>query len=330
MRLGFKVANVDAGCGIMLGGITRGLTELGHQVVPWTLGVSCDHVLVFNVSSHINHYNWDDIEQLEGCKFAFIDTAEYGWWTHYDYHKDMYYSAFAPLAIKAKPPVQLKLLEFLKGKSYPYFLREMYKGFDYPENYHPIDYPLYYHSRSDIQPTTFEEYKNRNWDVYIAWGHSHQTRVHITEMIKKLPFKIFAFCDSNAKLNQFEYFKGLQNAKISVSYDGYGSGSFRETEVLSRCVLFRNVQCVRRPNPLTNGVNFVEYTVEEKLGDDKYPIYVNTDVGELITQHLSNLENLYNIYREGYKHCTEWLSEKGMAQYILETTQKHDWTVVTK
>lgn len=329
-KIAYFMAKPDGGCGVVPGGLTRGLSELGHQTYHFNPGDSYDYVFLFNVSAHIQYWDWIGLEQLNGYKFCFIDMAEYGWWTHYDYYKDKYYSAFAPLAIKAKHLNQVKLLEFLRGKSYPYFLREMYKGVEYHKNYHPIDYPLYFYSVSKKQPISFEEFKNRHWDIFVAWGHNHQTRVGISEKIRAIGgYKTHVLCNSDAKIPQFEYFSHLENAKLSISYDGYGSGSFRETEVLCRCVLFRNEQCVIRPYPLTDGVNFIEYKTDEILGDDKYPIYKNTNVDELMREGLKKPEELYQIYVNGYKHCMDYYTERAVANRILGILSKHDWGEVT-
>ena len=98
---------------------------------------------------------------------------------------------------------------------------------------------------------------------------------------------------------------------------------------MSRCALFRNKQVVQRPNPLTDGINFIEYETEEEIVDG-YPVFKGTNVDELMTKYLSgNLEDLYNIYVNGYNHCMNYFTEAAVAKYVLDVIQKHDWNEKT-
>ncbi len=149
------------GGGIMEGSLIRGFNELGIQLYKYSPTESYDVVLIFNVATHNVQYSFDGIEEIDG-HFAFIDTAEYGWWTHYRYYAKFYHSAFAPSAIKSRyTPAHLQLINFLRGKSFPYFLREYYDNVNYGKNYHPIDYPLYYLSVPKEGIDTFENFKSR-------------------------------------------------------------------------------------------------------------------------------------------------------------------------
>lgn len=328
MKIGYFGEKFHGG-GLIFGGLYRGFLELGIQLIPYQPGGHYDFTLLFHSAPHIPIMNFDGIENITG-KFAFVDCSEYGWWTHNDYWRDKCYSAFAPKSIEYKPKEQQRILNFLRGKSYPFFIREYYKKVQYHQNYHPIDYPLYYASAPQKIPTTFEEYANRAYDLYIFWGHSHPSRTKITEELNKLPFKISAGCDSDAKINQLQYFDNISNAKMSLTYDGYGSGGFRETEVLSRTLLLKNNNGANvQRDPLTNGVNFIEYQVKEDFDSAGYPTFNSTSIGDIISERLQNLEQSYEIYKNGYNHCMTYFTERATAQYILNTIKKHDWNIIT-
>lgn len=311
---------------VIFGGMQRGFEQLGYPLHQFKPGGSYDYVLLFNCADHKTLCNFEGIDDITG-KFGFIDTSEYGWQTHYEYYKDKLYSAFAPLTIGMKPDGHKKLINFLRNKSYPYFLREYYKGVNYHKNYHPIDYPLYWASVCKKGLSSFEEYKNRPMDLYVAWGESHQTRKNITAILEKLPLKMHV--SVGPKIPPQQYFMNLESARMSVSYDGYGYGSFRETELLSRLTYFRNRQIVHQHHPLTDGLNFVEYTTEEILDDNHYPEFIDSNIGDIIMDHADNIDLMYEMYVSGYRHCLDNFTEMAVAKYILKTLRNHNWNEIT-
>jgi hypothetical protein len=301
-------------------------------------GEAYDFVLLFNISSHSARYDFSDVGELKGYKFCFIDSSEYGWWTHYSHYKELFGTSFTAGSMAAKPFCQQVLKQFLDGKSYPYIVREFYKGIDYPNSYHPIDYPLYGVNTPIPPMATFEEYCARPNDVYVGWGESHPSRKDLARVVSKLPLKVVV--NSGNKLPQNEYFTNMLNARMTVAYDGYGSGSFREKEALARTMLFRNNMAIIQNAPLTSGQNFVEYQVQEKLVDwdkdskysapyknfrDKHPVFESTNLGSIMLEWIQDLEGMYRVYEGGYKHLMENFTEKAVAQYVLDILEGHDW-----
>lgn len=334
MKLGYFYPK-PCGAGIIASSLQKGFADVGSSLQPYNPSSSYDYVLLFNCADHRTDYNFDGINSIKH-KFAFIDTSEYGWWTHHDSYKDRYYNAFAPSTVLAKPNAQQQLISFLKGKSYPYFIREYYKGVNYHKNYHPIDYPLHT-AHIPIPPlSSFEDYKNRPLDVYISWGPSHMSRASITEVVDKLPLR--KEVSYRTKVAQQTYFNKLSSAKLSVSYDGYGSGSFRETEALCRTTLLRNsnMTMVQR-DPIIHLRHFIEYGVEEARINwdrtegitDTQPRFTSTDISDIIMEYIKDTDLLYEIYRNGYNHCVTNFTEKATAQYIINILQSHNWGEIT-
>lgn len=285
-----------------------------------------DLVLIFNQCAHTTNYEYKNLEQVvkKYPKIAFIDTAEYGPTKRSpDVIKD-YYSTFAPGAMThdtKNHEQQKRLFNCLNGKSFPYFLREFHKSFNFPKSYHPIDYPLYKHSECHSKPDE-NEYLARELELFVSWGLSNETRVEITKQLRechrKCEIHVLEEVTANGitpRMAQAKYFNRTKSAKVSVSYDGYGSSSFREMEILCRCMLLKGEMTIKQRDPLINGVHFIEYNL--------------SNLKELLNYYLDNPKEAFQIYKRGYEHSFAHYTEEATADYILKTVAKHDWSKPT-
>jgi hypothetical protein len=218
------------------------------------------------------------------------------------------------------------LQSFLEGKSFPYFLREFSKYVIYPIGYHPIDYPLYHYSECPVLPNR-EEYLSRQLDLFCSWGASHPWRLNLTGAMRSCPIKSEILVleeNGTPRMPQKEYFERTRAARTSVSFDGYGSSSFRLTEVLVRCLLLVGPLAIVRHAPLVNGVHCVEYSIETD-GET----FLNTDICTRLRAALDDPEGSYRMHEAGYHHCMAHYTERATAQYVLDTIEKHDWSTPT-
>lgn len=321
MRIGFLTSN--QGGSPLVVGLERGLQQLGHEVVNYRKDHSVELVLLFNQCSHTTEYSYPDFP--ENVKFAFVDCAEYGYFKRLPETIGQYAHAFTAgsMAHDTKNHVeQTRLKDFLTGKSYPYFLREFSKYVAYPGNYHPIDYPLYHYSECPILPNR-EEYLSRKLDLFCSWGASHPWRMNLTGAMRSCSMnsEILVLEENGTpRMPQAQYFERTRAAKMSVSFDGYGSSSFRLTEVLVRCLLLVGPLSIVRYAPLVDGVHCVEYHIENE-GEQ----FLYTDICNKLHDALSDPERSYTIHEAGYRHCMEYYTEKATAQYVLDTIDRHDW-----
>lgn len=326
MRIGFLLST--QGGSPLVVGLENGLKQLGHEVVNYRRDHSAELVLIFNQCSHVTEYSYPEFP--DKVPVAFVDCAEYG------YHRRLpeviagYRHAFAPAAMTHDTKnhgEQTRLKEFLSGRSYPYFLREFSRYVTYPDNFHPIDYPLYCHSECPILPER-EEYLKRTLDLFCSWGASHPWRMNLTGAMRgcNLNAEILVLEENGTpRMPQKQYFERTRAAKTSVSFDGYGSSSFRLTEVLARCLLIQGPLSIFRHAPLIDGVHCIEYGIEND-GET----FVSTDICAKIREALDDPERSYRIYESGYHHCLQFYTEKATAQYVLETIEKHDWSKATE
>lgn len=339
MRIGILLSTL--GGSPLQVGLERGLLALGHRVEAYHEGRGgYDLLLVFNQTAHTTQYHYPMFPVNPG-PVAFIDTAEFGYFTRLPDRYRRYANTFAPAAMAhdtKNKREQERLRGFLEGRSFPYFLREFHKCIDWPAGYHPIDYPLYLYSEEPRLPDR-EEYLKRDLDLFVSWGASHPWRLHITEALRRAntkceiqvigesltPQQGRAEVERGAcvvqRMPQPLYFERTRAAKCSVSFDGYGSGSFRVTEVLVRTLLLQGPLSIHRYAPLVDGVHCREYRVESD-GET----FVGTDVAQVLRRALDDPEGSYAMYEAGYAHCLTHYTERATAQYVLDVAERHDWT----
>lgn len=331
MRIGIFLSSL--GGSPLQGGIERGLAELGHEVCCYSPGATYDLLLIFNQCAHVTNYEYPPFPTYENkTPVAFVDSAEYGWTKRQPHTIEDYWNAFAPGSLShdtKNSHEQKRLHTFIAGRSFPYFIREYDKRIDFPAAYHPIDYPLYYQS-VEVRPPNREEYLRRAMDLYVSWGASHPWRLPLTDELRAVSCRSdINVIEQNGheRTPQFGpdgYFEKMRGAKCSVSFDGYGSGSFRITEALVRCVLLQGPMTMRTREPLIDGQTCVEYRVAG-WGME----FGSTDIAEKLKEVLADPERSYRIYEAGYNHCNEQYSERATAQYVLNTVRAHDYSRAT-
>ncbi len=344
MRIGILLSSL--GGSPLQGGIERGLAGLGHCVEPYNRRDKYDLVIVFQQVSHTPAYEFPKHFPPDDQPIAFIDSSEHGYFSRLSDRCRNYSHSFAPWAMQQAQKnyhEQIRLKSFLEGKSFPYFLRELHKDIEYPAGYHPIDYPLYHLSACDMRPNR-EEYLARQLELFCSWGESHPFRVHLTEAMRNAHVKAdITVIDRGKKasedrsrgvwltesgevcfLDQATYFNRMRSAKCSVSYDGYGSGSFRMTEILVRTCLLQGPLAIRTRARLVDGETCRSYTVNHTN-----EIYEGTNLPDVLRRTLECPEESFEIYERGFEHCQTHLTERATAQYVLDVVAAHDWSKVT-
>lgn len=314
-------------------GLERGLRELGHRVEPYRPASGYDLILVLNQCAHCS-YAYPDFPK-DSAPIAFIDSAEYGFSKRHPGVAHSYQNAFSEGSLShdtKSRSEQLKLKTFLAGKSFPYFIREYFKFLDFPASYHPIDYPLYLNSVCPTAPN-LDEYVNRQMDLFLSWGISHPWRKNLTEILRACPIRsqVLALEENGTpRMPQHEMFARTRAARCSVSFDGYGSSSFRLTEVIVRTLLLRGPLFIKLREDLTDGVNCVEYNVDgDRAALERCEGFVSSDIAAKLRWALEDPERAFRIYERGFHHCMQHWTEKATAAYVLKTVEAHDWKAPT-
>lgn len=329
MKLAFLLSNT--GGSPLQVGLERGLTSLGHQV-SYNPNDGCDLIVPFAQCSH-SKYIYPEMPKCQ-TPIAFVDSAEFGFHNHHEGVAKNFANFFAVGSLKHDTKVEaetLRLKRYLEGRSFPYFLREFFKSIPYPPSYHPIDYPLYLHSTCPARPS-LDDYVKRSRDLFVSWGLSHPWRRNLTDLLRTLPnSEVLALGENGTeRMPQQEMFARTRAAKASVSFDGYGSSSFRLTEVLCRTVLLRGPLSIRLRDDLTDGLNCVEYGV---TGDHSALVrcegFESSDICDKVRWVLEDPERAFRIYENGFHFCMEKYTERTTAEYFLRVVAHHDYSKPT-
>jgi hypothetical protein len=312
------------------GGLERGLRSLGHSVEYFRDGMAknFDVLVVFNQTAHTTSYAYPVFPTYD-VPVAFVDSAEYGYFSRLPGIAHRYATAFAPGSMEHDTKSlheQQRLRAFLTGRSFPYLLREHSKYVDYPAAYHPIDYPLYHESACAERPDRCAYFRRSN-DFFLAWGASHPWRLAITTALRQSSpgseIRVIGE-DGWPRMDQPTYFRKMRESRASASFDGYGSSSFRMTEVLVRCLLLQGPLAIRMRKPLVDGETCIAFRLttqgEECLG---------TDVGMRLREAMADPGWSYRIHEAGYDHCMTHYTEAATAQYLVDTINAHDWSKPT-
>lgn len=325
MRIGFWHSNY--GGSPLMGGLQRGFESLGHHVESSHHCGEYDFLIVWNQIAHNPEYVYPEWPQRM-CPIAFIDGAEYGYhrrhpWVIKDYANAFSHGSIAHDTKSIEQQARLKRL--IEGRSFPYFVREKSKFIEWPASYHGIDYPLY-HLSADHTPPNREEYLSRTKPFWQSWGASHPWRWGITHALRDAGYECLVLEENgHPRLPQLtEYFPKMRSARACCSFDGYGSSSFRRTEVLCRTVLLQGPLTVDFPFPTVDGETCVDFGVESD-GEN----FVSTDIVAKLERILADPEWAFGIYERGFDHVHNHLSERALAEYVLGVVERHDYSQVT-
>lgn len=308
-------------------GLERGLGQLGHIVEYFRNGQphNFDILVIFNQTAHIQSYAFPDFPDYK-VPVVFVDSAEYGYFRRLPEVVGQYANAFSEGSLNHDTKSrheEMRLKNYLAGKSFPYFLREFSEHLNYPDSYYPIDYPLYHHSICRERPDK-RDYLDRPRDFFVSWGASHPWRWDLTLALRSLP------CNSEIKvieengtprMDQGQYFTKLHTSKCSVSFDGYGSSSFRMTEVLGHTLLLMGPLSIKTRKPLIDGETCIGYDIAACR-----EVFMGTNVADKLAEALADPERSFRIYEAGYDHLMTHLTESATAQYLLDTINVHDWS----
>lgn len=312
----------------LVGGLKRGLESLGHTVFEDAQEFqSYDLICMFTQVAHVTNYEYMPFPQ-SNSPICLIDASEFGYFRRLPEIVREYSHSFAPASMQHDTKnayQQERLKQFLEGRSFVYFLREHSRYLEYPASYVPIDYPLYYLSVCDQRPNR-EEYLNRTKGFWNSWGGSHPWRLPITYALREAGYECLLLEENGqARLPQHaEYFPRMMQARASCSFDGYGSGSFRRTEVLVRTLLLDGPLTIRTYAPLTDGLNVVAYEVEND-GE----AFLGTNIVEKLRKVLECPEWAFGIYEAGFNHCMENYTEQAYARYVLSKVEGYDYSATT-
>lgn len=195
-----------------------------------------------------------------------------------------------------------------------YFIRNMNKEEDYPDNCFPFDWS--YFTECDYPVVSKEELFNRDFDVCFM-GTESPVRTNLINGLKtdgRLKLNC-EYRDHTQRFNSYDDFiNEHRKAKVYLSCDGAGFTNERPNQLFSVAVMLKNKSIHKASKPFTDLVDCIEI--------NEYPTREDVDKMLLI---LRDKDALYDIYLNGYCHTKNYYSPEYVSNYVLKTI----WKVLT-
>lgn len=187
-----------------------------------------------------------------------------------------------------------------------YFVRNMNKTEQYPENVYPFDWP--YFPECDFPMTTKEELNSRPYDCCLISVESPARRNVVDGILKDGRLKLhYKFLDHTQRMSHEQWITEHRKAKLYISSEGGGTTNERPNQLFSVSAQLR-VQNNHLPaNELTDGINCLE--ISEHPTDEEI---------EKVVDIVNDKGWLWDIYCGGLELTKEKLSGEAVANYVLK------------
>lgn len=188
-----------------------------------------------------------------------------------------------------------------------YFIRNMNRAEDYPDNCYPFDWP--YFQECDYEPTTAEELNTRPYDCCFIGTEAPTRKTFIDALIKDGRIKVhYEFRDHTRRFQHYsEWVNEHKKAKLHISCDGGGYTNERPNQLFAIAPMIRNRSNHLPAHSFTDEINCIEVNEQP----------TEADIDKVI-DILNNKEWLYDIYLSGIAHTKKYHSAEATANYILQ------------
>ncbi len=169
----------------------------------------------------------------------------------------------------------------------------------------------------------FDFKKDKEIDLFAQFPVTHRFRSKVIERLKKI--KGINANIGNGGLKLLDYFKIMNNSKISISITGAGwdTPHYLEVPFMKSMLLAQHpINAMNRDmteNPVVYINNFL----------DKYSatFYNNNldNIEELIMYYLDNNKEIEQITKRGYEHLTNHLTTKNAAEYMFKCLNDNNY-----
>ncbi len=314
-----------------LNALLQGLPLIGHSIERFSRDTQYDCVIICSSPHWTSHWG-DTLNYLDNARLTIINWTEYSH-QHSSIHSRFdFYSGFTDSVFawnqdiaKAHRPVR----ELLRGRSFLYFSRELFKQVLYPDGYYPID-PIDC-CGPKVPLVSQEEFLDRKRFLFVSCQNNHPHRLILASLMlnwacsNHVPH--YVVCDNyspSRRLSLADYHAGLNESQVSVAYDGYAS-SYSQPEILRRCTLVRNEPSRLRPFQIGNGC--VEYTckIPEPTNWRKDLRLDSTNLIEVLDGLYRNRRVAYEVYCQGHAFVHKYHTAESVAEYFVDKITKHDW-----
>lgn len=187
-----------------------------------------------------------------------------------------------------------------------YFVRNMNKTEQYPDNVFPYDWPFF--PECDYPMTTKEELNSRPYDCCLISVESPTRKNVVDGTLKDGRLKLnYKFLDHTQRMPYEQWIAEHRKAKLYINCEGGGMTTERPNQLFSIAGLLQVKNNHVSPNPFTDGINCLE------ISEHPTPEEI-----EKVVDIINDKEWLWDIYTNGISWTKEKYSGEAVANYILE------------
>jgi hypothetical protein len=194
---------------------------------------------------------------------------------------------------------------------YIYFVRNMDREEEYPDNVYPFDWP--YFQDCDFTQVSKDELFSRYYDVCFLGTESPSRKRVIDAIIKDRRLKLYwKFVDYSKRQPYNEWLNEHRKAKLYLSCEGGGFTNERPNQLFPIAPMLKLNSNHLPANHFTDGINCIE--IEENPSEE--------DI-EKVVDIINDKDWLYDIYMNGINFTKEKLNQEAVANYVLKTINEH-------
>ncbi len=209
------------------------------------------------------------------------------------------------------------------------------RDYKFNKNYDDKVIPYNFSCPTNILPE-FDFNKDKEIDVFAQFPPTHQFRSKVIEKLKKIKginTKIKSQAIGYGGFGLYDYFKHMNNSKISVSITGAGWDTPHYLEI----PFMKSMLLAQHP---TNAMdNATDNAMDSNMKENPV-IYLNNftpgysaqfyDTGlnnldQLIRYYLDNDKEREQITKRGYEHLTKKLTTKNAAEYLFKCLNDREY-----
>lgn len=192
-----------------------------------------------------------------------------------------------------------------------YFVRNMNKTEQYPDNVFPYDWPFF--PECDYPMTTKEELNSRPYDCCLIAAESPTRRNVVDGILKDGRLKLnYKFLDHTQRLPCEQWVAEHRKAKLYISCEGGGYSNERPNQLFSIAAMLNVTSNYSPANKLKWGVDCLEIS--------EHP--TKEEIDEIL-EVIQDKDWLFDLYTGGVEFTKENLSSEAVANYILEILKQN-------
>lgn len=210
------------------------------------------------------------------------------------------------------------------------------RDYKYNGNYNDNIVPYNFSLPINILPK-FDFKKDKEIDIFAQFPVTHRFRHKVIERLKKIK-GIKTDIKANigyGGLSIIDYFKSMNNSKISISITGAGwdTPHYLEVPFMKSMLLAQHPMDAMNPDMTKNPVVFIKNFLDKYSAtfyntnlDNTNTNDTNIDnIEELIRYYLENDKEREQITKRGYEHLKNCLTTKHAAEYMLKCIDDNNY-----